>query len=727
MRNIWELIKDDIRCMRCNVVTGLIPVGLVLLPSIFSWYNVLACWDVFGNTGNMKVAVANVDEGYESDLIPIEINVGDRIVSALHENDQLAWVFTSKDDAIEGVRAGRYYAAVVIPESFSSDMMSFYSKDVEHASIVYYANDKKSAIAPKVTDQGADQIANQVNEVFAETISEAALGISSGLIKYAQDDGVSGNIVLLAQHVDRLSKQLADSASIVRMYAKAIGSSSELLNGSTDLADRVNTSATEVSDTAQVASQTISGSMEVATSSLKDLADAVEDSVGRYDSALSAMEDAFSSVSTLSSDASSGLRNLASRIRSEAQERAKDLEKFKELSKEIDKSSAESFKTLTSRYEAAIDAHSSLADSLDKSAQILDDAQAQDDEKRKEVGNEISVVRENIKQMRTDFEMNLKPSLEDLSGSFRRAEDSLAQSGAEVNAISSGVAGSSTEAIMDMREMQGKVDAVADDLDAASRKLSDLSSQITSASELKDSSKLQDILSVTPSQLAEALSAPVELERNAVYSVSNFGSAMSPLYTTLALWIGALVMMVTLKPEPRPETMEKLENLKPYQVFCGKYCMIALIAFLQSTTVALGNMLFLGVQVENPLHYMVCFWVSGLVFSFIIYTLVAAMGNLGKAISVFLLIVQVSGGGGSFPLQLLPQFFQNVSPYLPITHAVKAMRAAMFGIYMNDFWVEILLLMAFIVPLAIVGLALKTPISKFVHKFTEAAESTKVL
>ena len=161
MRNIWRIFKTDMKHLFNNSITVIIVIGLVFLPSIFTWYNVIACWDAFGNTGNLTVAVANTDEGYESDLVPLEINVGDKVVSALRANDQLNWTFTTEEDAIDGAQSGRYYAAVVIPQSFSRDMMTFYSDEVEHAYIIYYANEKKNAIAPKVTDQGADQVSNQ--------------------------------------------------------------------------------------------------------------------------------------------------------------------------------------------------------------------------------------------------------------------------------------------------------------------------------------------------------------------------------------------------------------------------------------------------------------------------------------------------------------------------------------------------------------------------------------
>ena len=177
MRNVFKLFSYDIKHLFGNVITVVIVLGLVFLPSIFTWYNVIACWNVFDNTGNLKVAVANSDEGYQSDLLPTKINVGDSVESALRANDQLDWVFTDEEDAIDGARSGKYYAAVVIPQSFSSDMMSFYSDNAEHAELIYYENEKKNAVAPRVTDQASSKVAAQVNTTFAETISDVALGL----------------------------------------------------------------------------------------------------------------------------------------------------------------------------------------------------------------------------------------------------------------------------------------------------------------------------------------------------------------------------------------------------------------------------------------------------------------------------------------------------------------------------------------------------------------------
>ncbi|MBS6941408.1 MAG: YhgE/Pip family protein, partial [Slackia piriformis] len=232
MRAIWRLFTGDLKRIAHNTVTAIIVFGLVAIPSLFSWYNLIACWNVFDNTGNLTVAVANSDEGYKSDLVPIEVNVGEQVVSALRANDQLKWTFTDEEDAIDGARSGRYYAAVVIPESFSRDMMTFYSDDVEHAKIAYYTNEKKNAIAPKVTDQGADGVSSQVNQVFAETLSEVALGLASALSDYADEADVNGRIGELASHIDDAGTRVDKAASVLGMYSSVLGSAQGLIEDS---------------------------------------------------------------------------------------------------------------------------------------------------------------------------------------------------------------------------------------------------------------------------------------------------------------------------------------------------------------------------------------------------------------------------------------------------------------------------------------------------------------
>ena len=173
MNTMWKLFTGDIKRLTSNVVSIIIVIGLVMIPGLFTWFNVAACWDPFSNMKNLKFAVANVDEGYRSDLIPVKVTVGDQVVNALRANSQLDWTITSKADAVEGARSGKYYAAIVIPKSFSKDMMTFFSDDVQHAELTYYRNEKKNALAPNLLNEGTDEVAAEINTTFAKTITSA--------------------------------------------------------------------------------------------------------------------------------------------------------------------------------------------------------------------------------------------------------------------------------------------------------------------------------------------------------------------------------------------------------------------------------------------------------------------------------------------------------------------------------------------------------------------------
>lgn len=127
MKLIWGIFKRDMCHATRNVIAVIVSMGLVVVPALYAWFNIAASWDPYGNTKALKVAVANNDKGYKSDLVPVRINVGETIISTLRANDQLDWQFVNSDKAIDGVESGEYYAAIVIPKSFSADMMTLFS------------------------------------------------------------------------------------------------------------------------------------------------------------------------------------------------------------------------------------------------------------------------------------------------------------------------------------------------------------------------------------------------------------------------------------------------------------------------------------------------------------------------------------------------------------------------------------------------------------------------
>ena len=381
MRNIWRIFKTDMKHLFNNSISVIIVIGLVFLPSIFTWYNVIACWDAFGNTGNLTVAVANTDEGYESDLVPLEINVGDKVVSALRANDQLNWTFTTEEDAIDGAQSGRYYAAVVIPQSFSRDMMTFYSDEVEHANIIYYANEKKNAIAPKVTDQGADQVSNQVNQVFLETLSDVALSIVSSLSKYSQDADLSGAVGTLADHVDNMSGQMTGAASVLGMYSQLIDSSQSLISQSGTLLGQTRDEAAKVGDIAKDGGAGVSDIASALSTSADSLSQAISASAESYKGISAQISDVYDSAGDLTGDTSQHLRNQAAVVETEIGDLNSIISALEGIQGSVDGQYAPLVESMISQLKQSVALLQQLSDSLYQAADNIqsgyDDAVAQ--------------------------------------------------------------------------------------------------------------------------------------------------------------------------------------------------------------------------------------------------------------------------------------------------------------------------------------------------------------
>lgn len=725
--NVARIVRSDFKSLFANVMSAIIVVGLVVMPSIFAWYNVIACWNVFDNTGNLTVAVANVDDGYESELVPLRVNVGERVVSALRANDEIDWTFTDEEDAVDGARSGRYYAAVVIPEGFSKDMLTFYSEDVQHAKIVYYANEKKSAIAPKITDKGADSVSYQVNEVFAQTLSEVALGIAESVSSFADEADADGRIAAVSGQLRDMGAQADRMASVLELYSSLAGASQALVSDSGKLI----ASAQGAADDAGVAASQ-------GTSSASAMVAAVKGSVDDLSTALDAGDEAFAEVSAASGAlfdaASAGAEHGAAGLRGQAEALDAQIARYRDIAAQLEElraslpsESQPALDSVVARLNAVAGLMEGMRDNLGAAADKLEAGNADVQAERAEVERLAGEARQSSEALAASFDSGLKPSLQQLADSagvlaanMGDGLDSLRTAGADLTAS----AGSAADVLGDA---QAEVDEAAQKLHETARELDALGSDVDEALAAGDADALRAVLGADAQLLSRALAAPVGIEREAVFPAENFGSAMAPLYTTLALFIGSLLILVVVKPAVSERTREQLDDPQPRQLFMGRFGVLAFLSLAQTTVMGLGNLLFLQVQVAEPLLFMLCFWIAGLVFTFLIYALVAAFANLGKAVAVLLLIIQVTGCGGSFPLQLLPPFVQALSPWLPATHVVNAMRAAMFGTYGNDFWTEIGLLLLFLIPAALVGLVLRGPLAKFMTWYVEEVESSKLV
>ncbi|MFR1166397.1 MAG: YhgE/Pip family protein [Adlercreutzia equolifaciens] len=725
MNNVWRLFRFDLGRLKANVMSIIITLGLVLVPSLFAWYNIIACWNVFDNTGNLTVAVANTDEGYQSDLIPLRINIGDQVVSALRANDQIDWHITDEEDAIDGAKSGRYYAAVVIPKSFSRDMLTFYTGDAGHADIVYYANEKKSAIAPKITDQGADSVSYQVNAVFAQTLSEVSLSLAESLSSFADEDDWDGRIAVVADHVREMADAFDDASGVLSLYGSLAP-----LRGSLAPFGRPGHQASTALDETLSAATGRADAVPATVDALKSSADTLKSSLADSAAAFGAVSD---SVDALFDAASGDSQGIAKDLRAQADALASHATVYRQVADSLEgaaPSLPESLRpqvtALAGRARAVASQADSMAASLRTAADKLEagdtDLSAERDAaKAKAASRRLHQFHQGRLRGECGAGARLAGRAGRLHGRcalrrFRRPE------GRRRRAVRLGHLGGRCHGrhrrqdSRDHREAQGRLlGAAGDGLRYRRRHRLGRPRRPARRARLRCIGPFEGAVRARRRRAHPGV--PVE----------NFGSAMAP-HTTLALFIGSLFILVVFKPKAglRIQKEAGLVN-KPRQLFFGRFAVMAVVSLAQSTVMALGNLFFLDVQVTSPWLFMVCFWGAGLVFTFIIYALVVSFANLGKAIAVLLLIVQVTGCGGSFPLQIMPDFVQALSPWLPATHVVNAMRSAMMGTYGGDFWAQMGALALFLIPAALLGLVLRKPLEKFMEWYVEKVESSKLI
>lgn len=736
MRNIIAILKRDLSRIRGSVVALIVAVGLVIVPTLYAWFNIAGSWDPYGNTGNLKVAVANSDDGYMSDLIPVRVNIGDTVVSALRENDQLDWRFVSESDAVEGVRSGEYYAAVVIPENFSSRMMTVFSSDAEHAEIVYYENQKANAIAPRVTDKAASTVRQQIDETFAKTISDVGLATTSSLLEFMDGDQIAAYAGNLSGTLAGAITTLRDASGSVDEFAGLLQSSTGLLDSTSDLLASAGAANEDTEALVGDAKTGLSGMHDALDAAVAAINQSLKDSAGDYDAAAKAIDEAFGAADahvsltvTQLRDASADVAKWASDMR-DVQDNILAVERDVEGSNLPEKLKAE----LVQKIDIVANTVGNVANQQELLAKHLSDAAASLETgaadaraKAQAVKDGIAEAKGSIGGVKDSYNATLKQQISDLSDAVadvaRRGSDMADDLGATVTDLSHAASALSD----DLAGAHEVLAGASADLVSAADDLQRLKEGLDTAVTSGDLDRVRELIGSDPAALADALAAPVALDRQAVYHIKNYGSAMAPFYTTLSIWVAGIVLAAMLKANVDEADVKALGNPRLHELYLGRYAFFALLAFAQATLVCAGDLLFFRIQCEHPFQFMLVGWLAGFVFSNMIYTLTVSFGDIGKAIAVVLLVMQVAGSGGTFPIEMTADFFQAVYPFLPFTHAINAMHAAMAGAYGMEFWIELGTLALYLIPSLALGLVFRRPVIRANRWIIEKLEETKLM
>lgn len=726
MRNIWAIFKGDVNRIRKNVIAMIVIIGVTVVPSLYAWFNIAASWNPYENTGGLKVAVATVDEGYEGNLISVNLNLGEQVISALHENTQLDWIFTSKTKAMNGVKSGKYYAAIVIPKDFSKNMMSVFSEDVQKPKIIYYSNAKENAIAPKVTDKGATAIQTQVNEVFIQTISKVALTAFETVTDAADKTGTQTITSNLITNLNRITSDLTASSSTLKTLSGMVESGQNLLETTTKYLEQSKTQSRQNLSSMDQTKSSLSSVKKTISGATDGINEALSAGSSFYEEASGTIDEAFKSQSGDVDKVADTLETLSGKIENIA-------DSYNTLGNSIsalgtDHMELSSYTSeVVAKINESVAVQKQLSESLLTSAEELRNASEDVISAKSDIDSLLKDSKKSLSAVQSKYENNLKDSINDLSSSLNSTGTDMDGLLKKLDTGTDKVNKTAETATDDLKDIKEALDTSCDLLNRSAKQIKKLTDKLTKLQDAGDLSDIKSLLTDNTEDISAFLSSPVSLKTTKLYPIENYGSSMAPFYSTLSIWVGGIVLVAMLKVGVSEASVEGLKKVKNYQMYLGRYIIFLIVGLLQTTLICLGDLFYLGIQCKHPFLFMLAGWVSSIVYVNIIYTLTVSFGDIGKAASVILLVMQVAGSGGTFPIEVAPAFFRAVYPLLPFVHSMRALRETIGGMYGMTYWTSLGKMGIFLILSLILGLVLRKPIIKLNDAFMEKLEETHLI
>ena len=367
------------------------------------------------------------------------------------------------------------------------------------------------------------------------------------------------------------------------------------------------------------------------------------------------------------------------------------------------------------------------AKDLAATAKSLSDIMAEVNNSRAEVDQAIADAKAGIAGAKSDYDSTFSVKAKELKKTVSGILDSLDGISGDLDSAVGGLTDASGSLAKGLSKAAKLVNKASDQLGEASDKISAFKDELDGALMSDDLATIKTMIGNDPEGLAVSLSGPVALDRKPVYPIRNYGSAMAPFYTILSLWVGSIVLAAMMKVSVDDELINELIPVRLHEIYLGRYLFFGGLALLQATLVCAGDILFFGIQCDDPLQFVLAGWVASLVFSNIVYTLTVSFGDIGKALAVVLLVMQVGGSGGTFPIEMTGPVFQAIYPFLPFTHGINAMHAAMAGAYHMEYWVELGILASYLIPSLALGVVFRRPVIKVNDWIIEKLESTKLI
>ena len=714
MKQVIEIFKSDIKEIFRKVNTWIIIIGLIFLPSMYAWPNILSSWDPYSHTNNIKVAVISEDEG--ATVEGKNVNLGESLITNLKGNKNLDWQFvSSKQQAENGVKIGDFYASIVIPKSFSSDITSITRGELKKATIEYTVNEKINAISPKITNSGASALANTIGKNFVE--------VANGVIfEKLHEAGVKFEenlpaIEQVKEKINNLNDNFSNYENSLNELIGKVDRGYNVLNtiqGTLPEIDRAATNSIMLANKTNVTIKNIENFNEIMLKNINTQLDKVIEISGE----VVKVAELIQKKPTNPEETKAKMKALDSRF--EAAEKRLDIAKdiFEFLNSLSDQNLFQKQLTKINTMESDISKlrtlNKKIYSNIDKYDTIGNNVKVEFLKTSKRVNrNSIDFK----KKLNTEVAPLVKRVLTNADTKIRNVSSVISRAQAQIPTINAKI----SEAEVKIQTVQGKLLKLQGEMPEIKEKVQKLTGIVNKADGEIDTNALFNLLKVDYKQQAEFFANPVQLKENQLYHIKNYGSAMTPFYTVLSIWVGALLMSSLLTTKVEDEE----NKYKPYQKYFGRGLLFMIISLLQTLIITLGDMYLLGTQANSPYRFVIYALMISLLFSAIIYTTVCLLGNVGKAVCIILLVLQIGSSGGTFPIQMTSSFFQALYPKVPFTYSISLLREAVGGVYIPAVNRDMKILLTYLV-ITLVGGAILVSLKARSAKLSRERERSKL-
>lgn len=723
MKNILAIFKADVRGLVKNVLALIIIIGLCILPSLYAWFNIYSNWDPYANTGNIKIAAYSEDEGYTGEDGTVQ-NMGGKILDNLKENTAIGWTMVnSGEEAIEGVKSGDYYAAVVIEKDFSYKMFNMFAEGFANPGITYYENEKKNAVATKITDTAVSTLQQSIDAQFVDVVIRTV---------FEQTNNVSGEIETnnkIKEFTEKLTAVNNNLITYETTIESLISANKELTTSVGKAQDEIDSLKGQV-DTGIDDVTGVQNGISTTRTSLSDFNAKVKESVAQIESSLDKVVSELENttvtddVRKMADDMIQTMKDVNT-LKKEALKLEAAIKGIK-LPSDYDKETQDALNAIGSVIGNADDIREvinglGITDAADK---VTSRIEAEFAKKTDSVEDAVRTCKDYASNMRNMFTNSLMPQID---GILANTEQILATVNTLLESINTTLENTGTifdGMVSTIGSTNQSLEQMQVIIQGVSEKLKSVTELFNGTTEDERVQALRKLMSGDPDTYGEFFSEPVKIDTVEVYPIANYGSAMTPFYTVLALWVGALLLTALVKVKAEPKN---LQGVKLHQLYFGRYLLFFVLGQIQALVVVLGDIYLLHCQILDKGLFWFTASLTSFVFTLLVYSLTLSFGDIGKAVAVVIMVIQIAGSGGTFPIELLPSVYRNIYIFFPFPYAINAMRDTIGGMYGNMYVKSLLQLMIFAVAALVLGLVIRKPFIKWNHFVEKRMEDTKMM